>query len=219
MYSLQKRDIRGYQQELVPHTFIRQQEETTHVALVFAGGGNNCQHPTLYYPTREVLSRGADTLLIDYCLRPTFSTYSEDEIMACITADSLAASQAVWGERAYDRVTLIGKSLGTLAMAYLLGTIPPGLQVQAIWLTPLLTDPKLGRQIRDLHPRSLFIMGTEDPWYDAGELTDLAQVTHGETLVIPGAGHLLEVPEGTVASLQVMEQVMRMLQTFLEEKP
>ena len=81
------------------------------------------------------------------------------------------------------------------------------------------TDLNLGRQIRDLHPRSLFIMGTEDPWYDVGALTDLAQVTQGETLVIPGAGHLLEVPEGTVASLQVMEQVMRVLQTFLEEKP
>jgi hypothetical protein len=53
MYTHQQRDILGYRQEPVPHTFFRQQAETTRLALVLAGGGNNCQHPTLYYPTLE----------------------------------------------------------------------------------------------------------------------------------------------------------------------
>ena len=203
----------------MPHTFFRQQEATTHVALVCAGGGNTCQHPTLYYPTRELLSRGADALLIDYGLRPAFATYTLDEIIACVAADTLAAAQTMWKERAYEQVTLIGKSLGTLAMGSLLGTIPSGLRVQAIWLTPLLTRPEFGSQIRHRPPRSLFIVGAEDPWYDADELTALAQVTHGQTLVIPQAGHLLEVPAGTIASLQVMEQVVRVIQAFLAHAP
>ena len=219
MYDLQRRDIVGYRQEPVPHRFLRQQEGTNHLALVLAGGGNNCQHPTLYYPTREVLVRGADALLIDYCLRPAFLTLSEDEIMACATADTLAAAQAMWEERAYTQVTLIGKSLGTMAMVHLLPTIPAGLHVQAIWLTPLLTIPELGKQIRDRRPRSLFVIGTEDPWYEAGELAELVHVTQGESLVIPGAGHLLEVPEGTIASLQVMQQLVGVVGTFLDRQP
>src|SRR5215469_16344442 len=136
MYTREQRDIRGYHQESVPHTFFRQQEESTQLALVLAGGGNNCQHPTLYYPTRELLTRGADALLIDYCLRPEFSTLTEEQVMACVVADSLAASQAIWSEHAYERVTLIGKSLGTLAMGHLLASIPAGIKVQAVWLTP-----------------------------------------------------------------------------------
>jgi hypothetical protein len=219
MYTLQRRDIRGYGQEPVPHTFVRQQDETTHLALVLPGAGINCQHPTLYYPTRELLARGADALLIDYGLRPAFSTFTQEEVMACVTADTLAASQAMWGERSYEDVTLIGKSLGTLAMGYLLGALPPQLHVQAIWLTPLLSLPQLGTQIRERPPRSLFIIGTQDPWYDAGELTNLVQVTQGDNLVIPGAEHLLEVPQGTTASLHVMEQVVRAVQAFLERKP
>ena len=97
MFTLERREILGYRREPVPHTYYRQQEATTHLALVFPGGGVNCQHPTLYYPTRELLARGADALLIDYSLRPAFSTYSEEEIMACVLADSLAAFQAACG--------------------------------------------------------------------------------------------------------------------------
>jgi hypothetical protein len=219
MYSFHPLDIRGYRQEPVPHTFFQQQEGTKHVALIFAGQGVNCQHPTLYYPALEVLARGADTLLIDYCLRPAFSTFSEEEILTCIQADTLAAAQAVLGERTYEQVTLIGKSLGTLAMGHLLRSIPSHLQVQAIWLTPLLTDPNLGAQIRHKHPRSLFIIGTEDPFYDVDALTELEKATQGETLVIPGAEHLLEVPEGTIASLHVMDQVIRAVQGFLSQEP
>jgi hypothetical protein len=218
MYTLQKRDIRGYRQERVPHTFFRQQDQTAHLALVLPGAGINCQHPTLYYPTREALTRGADALQIDYGLRPAFSEFAQEEIMACVAADTLAASQAMWGERQYEQVTLIGKSLGTLAMGYLLGAIPPQLQVQAIWLTPLLAIPELGRQIQARLPRSLFIIGTEDPWYDADKLSELVQLTQGESLVIPGAEHLLEVPEGTNASLQVMERVVHAIQAFLDQK-
>src|SRR5215472_8382777 len=97
MYTRENRDIFGYRQEPVPHTFFRQQEATSQLALVLAGQGNNSQHPTLYYPTRELLRRGADALLIDYGLRPAFSTFTEEQVMACIVADSLAASQVVWG--------------------------------------------------------------------------------------------------------------------------
>jgi hypothetical protein len=219
MYTREHRNIRGYQQTPVPHSFFRQKDETSHLALVLAGGGNNCQHPTLYYPTRELLTRGADALLVDYGLRPEFSSFTEEQIMACVVADCLAASEAVWGERPYARVTLIGKSLGTLAMGHLLASVPSGIQMQAIWLTPLLTVPELGRQIRGRPPRSLFIIGTEDPWYDAGKLTELLQVTQGESLVIPGANHLLESAEGTIASLQVMEQVVRALHAFLAVVP
>ena len=219
MFTLERREILGYRREPVPHTYYRQQEATTHLALVFPGGGVNCQHPTLYYPTRELLARGADALLIDYSLRPAFSTYSEEEIMACVLADSLAAFQAIWKERAYEQVTLIGKSLGTLAMASFLEHIPAGLRAQAIWLTPLLTHVALGEQLRRRPLRSLFIIGTDDPWYDADELTALVQITGGESLVIPEAGHLLEVPEGTIASLQVMTRVAHALQEFLAHTP
>jgi hypothetical protein len=57
------------------------------------------------------LSRGADALLIYYGLRPAFSTYTQEELMACMSADTFAASQAMWQERSYERVELNGKCM------------------------------------------------------------------------------------------------------------
>lgn len=218
MYSLQKLDIRGYRQEPVPHTFFQQNGGSSHVAIVFAGQNNNCQHPTLYYPTRELLLRGADAFLLDYCLRSGFSAFSGEEIKACIEADTIAAYQAIFREHAYQQVTLIGKSLGTLAMGYLLTTVSHLPQVQAIWLTPLLKRAELRTQIQQVHPRSLFVIGTADSHYDASPLTELQKITHGESLVIEEAGHLLEVPDGIIPSLQVMEQIIHGIQDFLDRK-
>jgi pimeloyl-ACP methyl ester carboxylesterase len=91
--------------------------------------------------------------------------------------------------------------------------------VQAIWLTPLLTDPELEAQVQQYHPRSLFILGTEDPYYHEETLARWVKATQAETLVIPGADHLLEVSEGTIASLHVMEQVVQAIQAFLSHEP
>lgn len=216
MYTLQKLAIDGYRGKPVPHTFFQQNGGSTHVAIVFAGQGNNCQHPTLYYPTRELLSRGADTLLVDYGLRPAFSTFSDEEIKACIQADTVAAYQALLREHMYQQVTLIGKSLGTLAMGHLLTAVPPMPHMQAIWLTPLLKQQALCAQIHHVHPRSLFVIGTDDPHFDAPLLDELAKVTQGETLILEGAGHLLETSEGIIPSLRMMKQIMRTIQTFLD---
>ena len=216
MYSLHKLDIYGYQQEPVPHTFFQQSQRSNHVGIIFAGQNLTCQHPTLYYPTRELLLREADTLLVDYALRPAFSTFSGEQIKACIEADTIAAYQALFRERAYQQVTLIGKSLGTLAMGHLLRAVPQMPPVQAIWLTPLLKLPALRTHIQSVHPRSLFIIGTEDPHYDAAQLRELEKVTQGETLVIEGADHLLEVPGGIIPSLHVMEQIIQTMQRFFD---
>ena len=216
MYSFHKLDMYGYHREPVPHTFFQQSKGSSHVGIVFAGQNITCQHPTLYYPTRELLLREADMLLVDYALRPAFSTFSGEEIKACIEADTIAAYQALFRERTYQQVTLIGKSLGTLAIGHLLLTLPQMPSVQAIWLTPLLKLPELRTQIQRMHPRSLFIIGTEDPHYDAAQLKELEKVTQGETLVIEGADHLLEVPGGIIPSLHVMEQIMQTIQRFIE---
>lgn len=216
MYSLQALKMRGYHQEPVPHTLLHQHKESDHAAIVFAGQTLNCQHPTLYYPTRELVLRGAETLLVDYSLRPAFSTFSAEEILACIEADATAAYQALFREHAYKQVTLIGKSLGTLAMGHLLATASHLPSVRAIWLTPLLRRFELQAQIQRAHPLSLFIIGTEDPHYQAAELAKLEQVTQGETLVLKGVGHLLEAPDGIIPSLHVMEQIMRTIQAFLD---
>ena len=54
--------------------------------------------------------------------------------------------------------------------------------------------------------------------YDPSLLAELEQITQGQTLAIEGAEHLLEVADGIIPSLQVMEQVIQSIRTFLDTK-
>ena len=78
--------------------------------------------PVLYYPRRLLLERGADALLVeyDYRGREDFRMPRDRERDSWFFDDVAAACAAGLGQRPYSGVTLVGKSLGTLAMGYLL---------------------------------------------------------------------------------------------------
>lgn len=96
MYSLQKLEIYGYQQEAVPHTFVQQHEPADHAAIVFPGLQYTCQGPVLNYPSQELLIRRADVLWVEYDQRPQFATFSPEELQQCCVTDAGAAYEALF---------------------------------------------------------------------------------------------------------------------------
>jgi len=65
-----------------------------------------------------------------------------------------------------------------------------------------------------VHP-ALFVIGTADRQYKPDLLAQVESATGGETLVIPGADHSLEIPGDVPASLQAMERIVLALQGFV----
>ncbi len=81
-----------------------------------------------------------------------------------------------------------------------------------VWSTPVLADAWLCAQIRKHHPRSLFIIGTADHFYDPALLAELVDATHGKALVLDGVHHGLEIEgdiPGTLAALNRIVDAMR----------
>lgn len=74
-----------------------------------------------------------------------------------------------------------------VAASVSLSRIPFGLGGQAIWLTPLLTRPKLGSQIRQRSPHAPCYVGTTNPWYAAHEIAALAVHAHVRQAAAVGA--------------------------------
>ena len=105
--------------------------------------------------------------------------------------------------------------MGTLAMGHLLATDARLQQAQCVWLTPLLRDERLRARIKQAKPRSLFVIGTADPHYAPVHLAEVEQATQGQSVVIEGANHSLEIAGHVVQSLQALEQVIRALEGFL----
>ncbi|HOG45210.1 MAG TPA: hypothetical protein PLB78_01075 [Anaerolineae bacterium] len=217
MYSFTSLEIAGYRGEPLPHTFLRQAEETRHLGVIFPGWGYTADRPVLYYPGLLLLDRGADLLRVEYnyVRRPDYLAATEADREEWLIADVSAALEAGLAQRAYSEVTLVGKSIGTLAMGHLLAGQPRLEGARALWLTPLLRNERLLEQIGRWGGRSLFVAGTADPHYDPARLEAAVAATHGRQLRIDGADHSLEIAGNTLQTVEAMLKVVRAVEMFL----
>jgi hypothetical protein len=218
MYSSTTLDIRGHRGVAVPNAFFAQDSETHHLALVFPGLGYTAHMPVLYYPRRLLLERGADVLLVEYDYREQANLRMppDPERDRWFFDDVTAASGAGLGQRPYSRVTLVGKSLDTLAMGYLLTEDTRLPQAQCVWLTPLLHDDRLRAQVTRARGPSLFVIGTADGHYDPAYLDEVRLASGGESVVIRSADHSLEIEGDILGSIRAIEQTVRAMQRFLD---
>jgi pimeloyl-ACP methyl ester carboxylesterase len=122
----------------------------------------------------------------------------------------------VLSDRSYEKITLIGKSLGTVAMCHLLADHRFH-AATCVWETPLLTVEWLRSRIEETRPYSLFVIGTADKFYKPDVLKHLEHDTNGRSVVIEGANHALEIPGDISKSLLALRQMVQALQEFLNE--
>ncbi len=209
--------VSGYRDEAVPNTFLRQDGATDHLAILLPGINYSCDLPLLYYPARVLVARGADVLRVEYAYnrRPDYAALSSAGQAEWLYADTAAACRAGLAQRAYRQVTLVGKSLGTLAMGHLLTAEPDLAGARAVWLTPLLRLDHLRAQIARWSGPSLFAIGTADPYYDAAALAEVQAATKGLAVVVADADHGMEIAGDVVRSLQAMIEVIQALEQFL----
>jgi predicted alpha/beta-hydrolase family hydrolase len=209
--------IQGYRSEEVPNWFLRPEGVIDHLAVLLPGFGYTLDMPLFYYAENLLLERGWDVLRVEYAYntRPEFQGLTKPERDRWLLEDTTAAWRAGLGRRAYERVVLIGKSLGTLAMGHLLTTAGPPPNVGAVWLTPTLAEERLRQQIRQYGGPSLFVIGTADPHFDPVVLERMQVATIGEAVVVRNADHGMDIPGDPIASVRAVERVVEALGRFL----
>jgi hypothetical protein len=216
-WNLSSLDILGYKNQPVPNTFIAQPNPARHLGIILPGYRYSSEMPPLYYAARILLEGGADVLRIEYTYyRTDFPKRPESEQDQWLSSDVFAACEAALSRRAYDTITLIGKSMGTIAMGQLLAD-SRFQSATCVWLTPLLTMDWLCSRIEQTRPRSLFIIGAADKFYRPEILKRLEHITAGRNLVIEGVNHALEIPGDIPKSLAALDQIVQALQEFLKE--
>lgn len=216
MHHTSTLEIAGYCQGLVPNVFLRQDGGSQQLSVIFPGWGYTVEMPVLYYLMRIMLERGADVLLVKYAYNQNarFSTLTEEERERWLHDDVTAAVAVGIGQRVYSRVTLIGKSLGTLAMGHLVSSYPNLPNPECLWLTPLLTNDRLYDQILHCHCKSLFVIGTADPFYRQERLEAVVRATDGQAVVIPQANHGLELAESISGSVEILKTIITEVTQF-----
>lgn len=107
-----------------------------------------------------------------------------------------------------DHVLVVGKSLGTLAASY---AAERGLD--AIWLTPVLTDPSVAEAIAANAGRQLLVGGLADELWDAAIGRELAD-SGCDVLEVPDADHGMGTPDA-VRTAEIHLEVARAVEGFL----
>jgi hypothetical protein len=209
-------EMTDYQGGTLPNRFLRQTGEAKTLGVALPGLNYTCDMPLLYYPARLLTQHGADVLQVysDYT-RPDFQSSSRQEQARWLGADALAAVQGGWRQRDYARLVLIGKSIGTLALASLVGR-DEGREAVTIWLTPLLRQPWLVEAALGARGPGFYAVGSGDATYDPAALGRIREVTGAEAIVLEGANHSLEVPGDVRRSLEYMQEFIGALEAFLE---
>ncbi len=208
--------IVGYLGKPVPNAFVRQDGEARHLGVILPGLRYRSSMPALYYPALQLKALGADVLAVNYRYdeEPGLKTMPDAERAAWWTTDAAAAIDAALAQRRYERVTIVGKSLGTSTMAPLLADDERLRTAEAIWLTPVLKKPGFPELMKRCPQRGLIVIGTADWYYDADTLADLER--HGlQVLAVPDVTHGLECPGDTVRSAEAMVEATRAIDRFL----
>jgi hypothetical protein len=219
MYSLESFHIQGYDKKEIPNSFYKHKENHKHLAVLLPGMGYTCQMPLLYYPLRLLLEQDANVFRVEYnySQNEKFKNLSSSERENWLLTDVQTALDAVFKDEEYEKVSVIGKSLGTKAMGYLLNQYDKLKEADAIWLTPLFHDEVLVDKILQCKQRSLFITGTADPCYVEDNVTKILKVTKGDSLIIENADHSLEIENNILDSIEVMNKVLTIIQRFLTQ--
>jgi dienelactone hydrolase len=166
-----------------------------------------------------MLNKGADVLQVDYAYNtlPEFAALDAESRNQWLCADVAAAYQALCEQRTYEHIILVGKSLGTMGVGHLLATQAADANHSALWLTPLVKHPKLRAQMKTFAGDALIVIGTADSHYDAACLEEIGETVRRKIIAIDGANHGMNIPGDVLASIQVLEQIMRGVETFVND--
>jgi len=219
MAAITKLEIAGFAGKPIPNRFFRQEQAADRLGVVFPGLGYNCDMPLLYYPTKLLVDRGADVLQLrpDYNM-PDFLSLSGEERARRAFADATAALRAALAERRYQHVTLVGKSIGTMALAHLLATEARLADAVTVWLTPLLRIPQVAEAAGRFHGPALYVAGTADPNFDADAMSRVQETTGAEALIVQGADHSMEIRGGLLRSVAILQQIIQAIAGFLDRR-
>lgn len=201
----------------IPATLMR--SGGRELAIVFPGLTYRNTMPVMHFSRLLMATRGADVFAVDYAYdqAPGFREASDDVKLGWIGADGRAALTTALGLGSYERITVIGKSLGTIAMGWAIPHEPRLAGADLVWLTPSLIDTGLKERMRACRQRSIVVIGTKDPAYDEALLEDLRGDGFA-VAVIPEADHGLERKGDAHGSVAAIGEMVAHVSAWLDER-
>jgi hypothetical protein len=188
----------------IPFRLIEQKGETNSLVIILPGAGYSTQAPLLHFTTGLFFSKGFNVLHINYSFnRQEQSELSEKAFSRDV---QLAINNAIKNKK-YSHYYVVAKSIGTIALSYLLNN-PMFKHSKVVWLTPLLQRDDVFYAMLNSINRGLCIIGDKDRCFVEERFDRLKNNDHLLLKVVTGGNHSLELDEEPIRSIEVFKDVI-----------
>jgi len=207
--------ISGHEGKPVPNQFLRQTTNAEGLAILLPGLGYTCSMPIFYYTELQFLVEGYDVLLVDYNYRgQDFQPWDNPGDGRRLFEDVSSAVYEGHSQREYREMVVVGKSLGTLAMAQLAdaGAMPHAWST--VWLTPLLRNDLVWQTIQDRTDSTAIVIGTVDHHFVSERIETLEAKDNMTVITLEGGNHSLNAGQSASESVRALAGIIGELDTF-----
>jgi predicted alpha/beta-hydrolase family hydrolase len=214
--EIKKIKVEGYKGEVVSNLFFNSNSES--LAILFPGIGYNNDMPLLYYPTELMSQKNIDILRVDYRYNDNekFRNTTYEEKKEWIRADAIASVENILKKKEFKKIIIVCKSIGTIAGIEILSAIDRLQHAEIIWLTPLCQNEEIVNSLYTITNRSLIVIGTGDQCFVKQNVDKLQEKENYDVMEIPDADHSLEIKGDTIKSVQLMKDILKRMQEFID---
>lgn len=218
-FELENLDIEGYNGRVIANKFLKQKKGSGPLSIILPGMRYNVDMPILYYATGILLAAGHSVLSVDlrYPETPDFLSVSDQERKDWMFKDAEAIYKAVQEMDGFNLSVLVGKSLGTIQMSYMVQNYQDIRECKMLWLTPLLQNNWVLNQMAAHKGKSLVVIGTADSHYTDDKVARLVKEGKCDVMAITNGNHSLDVPGGVLDSMKQLTSIMSSFKEFIRQ--
>jgi predicted alpha/beta-hydrolase family hydrolase len=217
MWTTASWSIEGFGRLAVPNAFYEKSTANIRLGVVFPGYGYTVDAPLLFYTNALLSQLGYDVLNLnyEYNRNQAYQKSSDSEREAWFREDISGVVSSLASHTQYSEWVFIGKSLGTTAMLQVLESHRFDKKARSVWLTPAGALPHITDFLSKERIVSLFLVGTEDRFYDAAEYAKLQSLPHVHVEAISAADHCLDLKDDVLGSLRILQEAIESIRSFL----
>jgi len=188
------------------------------LAILLPGLNYTMDMPVMFFPRRLLLWREVDVLNLNPDARSAeFQNASAVEQLAWLQSDVQAGLKVGLAQARYHQLILVGKSIGSLAIAVGVEYAQSVLPTALVWLTPLYRYDVIVQTALTATGPQVHICGGDDSTFKPDLLQQiLAAKSDASAYIAEGANHNLEVPGDDQATFAGFSQAMLFLGKFLD---
>lgn len=180
--------------------FLTHNEGSKNIAILFPGGDNSTDVPTLHYARKAALLCGCDVLSLEYGYKIGYKTLNQPEIINVVIEecqDAIIRSL----EAEYKNIFFISKSMGHF-ISFRVDERICNKAVKHICYTPLSLN------VNDIVKKDCIVFtGTKDKLLTIDDREKLLKYDNVELVQIENAVHSLEIEDNYTQSIRILKTI------------